>query len=271
MTKILTPIDLYDIFVALQAIGLDAIVVGGQAVNLWAFQYQEKSSRLQEYMPFASEDLDFYGGRVEAIACKEALQGQVTLNKDFDPSPNSGVVIVNRQDSVLRIDFLASVYGLNDAEISETALVFVGEAELTGLNIKVLHPVLCLEGKLKCLRGLPQIGRQDLRHVKMSVLCLNELIKDLLNYSKARPTLKLIERVLESALREDGLSAWYRYQIQVESAIPVEALNKLSDEKFQRFCQIRLPQVVEQINIKRNQYLSVMERIENRAQNNQQD
>jgi hypothetical protein len=144
MAKILTPIDLYDVFVTLQAVGLNTIVVGGQAVNLWAYQYQSQCPNLQKFLPFASEDLDFYGGKVEAIACKDALQGRVTLNKDFDPSPNSGVVIVNRQDSVLRIDFLATVYGLNDAEISGTALTFLGKSDLAGLNLKVLHPVLCL-------------------------------------------------------------------------------------------------------------------------------
>jgi len=211
MAKILTPLDLHDVFVTLQTIGLDAIVVGGQAVNLWAYQYQQKCPNLQEFLPFASEDLDFYGGRVEAIACNDALKGRVTLNKDFDPSPNSGVVIVNRQDSLLRIDFLATVYGLNDAEISGTALTFVGEGDLRGLNLKVLHPVLCLEGKLKCLRGLPQFGRQDLKHVKMSILCLNEFIKDISAYQESRPVLKLVGRVLDSALREDGLSAWYRF------------------------------------------------------------
>lgn len=34
MAKILTPIDLYEVFVTLQAVGLNVIVVGGQAVNL---------------------------------------------------------------------------------------------------------------------------------------------------------------------------------------------------------------------------------------------
>ncbi|MBR8835037.1 MAG: hypothetical protein DSM106950_13640 [Stigonema ocellatum SAG 48.90 = DSM 106950] len=266
MAKILTPVDLLDTFVTLQALGLDAVVVGGQAVNLWAYQYQIRCPKLQEFLPFASEDLDFYGGRVEAIACNDALKGRVTLNKDFDPSPNSGVVIVNRQDSILRIDFLATVYGLNDAEISGTALTFVGESELAGLNLKVLHPVLCLEGKLKCLRGLPQQGRQDIKHVKMSILCLNELIKDLSTDQEARSILKLVERVLESALREDGLSAWYRHQILLESAIPFDTLCEINNEKYQRFCQIRLPQVIEHISVKRQQYLSVMSRIEARSQ-----
>ncbi|GAA6618569.1 hypothetical protein [Scytonema sp. NUACC26] len=72
MAKILTPVDLHDVFVILQARLLDAIVVGGQAVNLWAYQFQSRCPQLQEFLPFASEDLDFYGGRVEASACNDA-------------------------------------------------------------------------------------------------------------------------------------------------------------------------------------------------------
>ncbi|URD53468.1 hypothetical protein [Chroococcidiopsis sp. CCNUC1] len=45
----------------------------------------------------------------------------------------------------------------------------------------MLHPVLCLEGKLKSLRGLPQWGRQDKKHVEMAILCVKEFVKDLCN------------------------------------------------------------------------------------------
>jgi len=260
----LTPEDLREIFVDLQVAGLEAVVVGGQAVNLWAYQYSEASPKLKELLPFASVDLDFYGGKVEAIICNEALGGKVRLNKDFDPSPNAGVVLVNRQNRVLRIDFLASVYGLNDAEIAGTAIPFLGKAKLAGINIKVLHPVLCLEGKLSCLRGLPQEGRQDLKHVVMSILCVKELLTDLIRKDDPRSGLKLVERVLASALREDGLNAWYHHKICIEEAIPLDTLRGLTDEKWQRFCEIRFPQVMTQVNAKRNRYLEIMNRIASR-------
>ena len=59
----LTPENLHDLFAALQAADFEAIVVGGQAVNLWAFKYLDTCPQLQAYLPFASEDLDFYGGK----------------------------------------------------------------------------------------------------------------------------------------------------------------------------------------------------------------
>ena len=119
----LTPEQLYDIFIKLQDIDLEAVVVGGQAVNLYAYQYVKVAPQLEQYLPFASEDLDFYGGKIEAIICQEILGGRVILNRDFEPSPNAGILLVDYQDKTLRIDFLASVYGLNDTEITGTAWV----------------------------------------------------------------------------------------------------------------------------------------------------
>ncbi len=89
----LTPRDLRELFVELQEAGLEAVVVGGQAVNLWAFQYCEDAPTLKELLPFASKDLDFYGGKLEVLAYRDALRGKAILNQDFDPSPNSGVVM----------------------------------------------------------------------------------------------------------------------------------------------------------------------------------
>lgn len=201
---------------------------------------------------------------MEATLVGEVLGGWVKLNQDFDPSPNAGVVLVNRQDGVLRIDFLASVYGLNDAEITGTALPFLGKAQLAGIQIKVLHPVLCLEGKLRCLRGLPQGGRQDIKHVAISILCIKELLTDLTRKDEPRSGLKLVERVLEGALREDGLYAWYRYGICIEEATPIDTIRELTDEKWQKFCDIRFPQVIEQVRVKRNRYVEIMNRIASR-------
>ena len=262
----LTPESLKTVFADLQTANLDAVVVGGQAVNLWAYQYQEQAPELQQYLPFASEDLDFYGGRVEAMLCQEVLGGQLTLNRDFDPSPNAGVLLVNREDRTLRIDVLASVFGLNDAEVVGTAQTFSGTGILQGLEIKVLHPILCLEGKLRCLRGLPQGGRQDLKHSSMSVICVREMLKSLCNVDNPRLGLKPIERVLDLNLREDGLSAWYRYRLAAERSIPIDHLRELSNPSWEKFCSTRYPQWVEQIKAKRAHYRTVMQRIEDRTQ-----
>jgi hypothetical protein len=261
--KKLTPENLREILIKLQDINLDAVIVGGQAVNLYAYQYYQKSPQLQQYLPFASEDLDFYGGKIEAIMCQEILGGKVILNKDFDPSPNAGIVLVDYQNQTLRIDFLASVYGLNDTEITATALTFLGKDKLENIKIRVLHPILCLEGKLRCLRGLPQQNRQDIKHSKILLICINLFLSEFIVENNARTYLKLIERVLGIGTREDGLSAWHHHQINIEDAIPWQILETIEDERIDKFRQIRLPQIREKINIKRLRYQAIMNRYQN--------
>lgn len=257
----LTPEQLYDIFIKLQEIDLEAVVVGGQAVNLYAYQYVKVAPQLEQYLPFASEDLDFYGGKIEAIICQEILGGRVILNRDFSPSPNAGILLVDYQDKTLRIDFLASVYGLNDTEVTGTALTFLGQDKLANIKLKVLHPLLCLEGKLRCLRGLPQQSRQDLKHSQIMIICVNHFLRDLIPNSPVRTGLNLMERVLNNAIREDGLSAWYNHKIFLEDAICFDILEDINDDKLKKFREIRLPQIKKQINLKRNRYQQIMERL----------
>ena len=44
-----TPENLKEVFTALKAAGLDAVVVGGQAVNLWAVKYSTRLPELKQY------------------------------------------------------------------------------------------------------------------------------------------------------------------------------------------------------------------------------
>ena len=70
-----------------------------------------------------------------------------------------------------------------------------------------------------------------------------------------------MERVLNNALREDGLNAWYSHQIDIENAIPLDVLETLQDEKWKLFREIRLPQIRKQINLKRLRYQKIMNRL----------
>ena len=94
MDRTFTPESLVSMFQVIDREDLDLILVGGQAINMWATYYVSRVPQLAEYLPFASADLDLYGGKVEAIACQKVLGGTINLNRDFDPSPNTGVLIV---------------------------------------------------------------------------------------------------------------------------------------------------------------------------------
>ena len=47
----------------------------------------------------------------------------------------------------------------------------------------------------------------------------------------------------------------------MESAIPLDIVRQMTDEKWHKFIEIRLPQVLEQIKIKRDKYYQIMKKI----------
>ncbi len=258
----LTPETLRNLLI--QLCEVDLIVVGGQAINLWALQYYQPTLEWQSLQPYSSEDLDFYGGRLEAVQCAEVLQGRLTLAKDFDPTPNMGLILLDWQESRLRIDILASVYGLADAEIKNTALTFTGTESLQGVVLQVLHPMLCLETKLKCLRSLDQTNRQDEKHLRLAILILRSFFTSQLLTQPPRSLLNFIERVFDNVLTDAGLNAWYRYGIAIEAAIPLEQIQLLDVPQWQAFLSIRWEQLLAQCGEKRSRYEQLMHRLDSR-------
>jgi hypothetical protein len=260
MAKV-APETLKSILETIQAAGIEIVVVGGQAINLWAVQYSQSTPDWEQLQPYASEDLEIYGGRLEAVQCAEALNGKLTLARDFDPSPNAEVVTIDWQGSQFRIDILSSVYGLSDAEISATALRLRGLSSLSNVELKVLHPVLCLESKLKCLRDLDQQLRQDEKHVRLALLILRSLLITQLETQPPRGLLNLVERIVNNTWTDAALYAWYRFDIRVETAIPIEVIQQHPAEQWQNFVQIRWPQILERLTERRTRYENLMQRV----------
>ena len=257
MVNKLTPVELRNIFLKLQSETLDVVLVGGQAVNFWATYYRNAVPELEAYLPFSSEDIDFYGGRIEASLAHQLLGGKLTINRNFDSSPNSGVLLLDYGKTKLRVDFLTSVFGLSDREIQTSAISFQGRDEIEGIQFKILNPLLCVGSKLKSFVGLPQQSRQDLKHLKISLLFCREFVKEICLKEPPRMGLKLIEQLFNYVLSDAGLQVWLEYEIRIELAIPFNLFEHLTEEKWQSFRSIRLPQVQSEINSKRAKYRKI--------------
>jgi hypothetical protein len=260
MDRVFTPENLIPLFKKIEKENLDLILVGGQAINIWANHYVNRVPKLLDYLPFSSADLDFYGGKFEAATCQEILGGIIKLNQNFDPSPNTGVLIVPTETEPLRIDFLGSVFGIGDVELSQSAINFKGKNTLLGLNLRILNPILCLEGKLKTTNGLDQKGRQDLKHLKMALLFVKEYIKDTIEQD-IRQGLKLIERIAFNSWSDAGLNLWYHQGVELELAIPTGLDLENSDPKWSKFQEIRLLQIREEIAKKRERYQKIQDNL----------
>lgn len=141
-----------------------------------------------------------------------------------------------------------------DREIQTSAISFQGRDEIEGIRFKILNPLLCVGSKLKSVVGLPQQGRQDLKHLKISLLFCREFIREICLKEPPRMGLKLIEQLFNYVLSDAGLQVWLEHEIRIELAIPLKAIEYLTGEKWQNFRNIRLPQIQSEINSKRAKY-----------------
>ncbi len=137
------------------------LLVGGQAINLWAIYYQERTVGLT---PFVSRDADVLGDR-ETLKTLGKLAGTKPQFFPLRPPSNEVGVVITKDGSgqPLLIEVLRSVHGVTNEELSAPVYTMaIGEG---GVQVQVPGPIALLKAKIANLADLPQAGRQDSRHV----------------------------------------------------------------------------------------------------------
>jgi hypothetical protein len=248
------PEELASVFRALQAAGWDAVLVGGQAVNIWACHYERDLPSWRELRPYTSNDLDYHGGLAEAKLAMKILGCPGELNTGSDPSPNAGVMKVMLPDGrEVLLDVLTGVFGLSAAEVERTAVVLSGTGTLAGLTLRVIHPLLLLEGKAAALHGLPQAGRQDAKHLRILILVVQEWLKQQLG--DPRMVFRAAERLAACAASPSGVHA-FAQGIDLFQAVPFADMRDVGE--FAEFFNLRLPQLMGRIQGKRDRYTDAL-------------
>jgi hypothetical protein len=172
MKKRYSPKEIEPILRALAQTG--AVIIGGQAVNLWAERYQQDASPWNELRPYTSFDLDVLGNRTDVIKCSQVLDAEPFFPHPSENTVNSGKVVTEIEGSVFEIDFVHSPNGLSPAEVTELARPIA----FSNIPLRVLHPLHCVESKTVNLATLPQDAgdRQDLKHLRLSIAILRQHI-----------------------------------------------------------------------------------------------
>lgn len=151
------------------------LIVGGQAVNLWAELYSPELAGLDHYRPFVSKDADIYGTR----ALAQILAQRAGWQCHFDEKRSSIVVAIltkpwTPQGASLTIEVLGEVNGLVEADLAASTVVELGGTD----RYRIPPPTVLLKAKLYNLASLFWSERpQDLKHTRM--LC--EMVPHYLN------------------------------------------------------------------------------------------
>lgn len=210
-------------------------IIGGQALSIWAYHYLLDELTGEEFAYLASDDLDFLGQRPEIEKCAEAWHVQAAYPDAFDPTPNSGLLLLdhdlrgnpilneegNRREIV--IDFLPLIHGVGDNELANGFdRILLDEQEQYAPRI--LTPVLCLKSRLKNLYSLHYadelLPRERVRARLAARVVRNYLLALLETPGQKRKALKLVNWLLDMYAESWCIQVAVRHDLDLFEAIP---------------------------------------------------
>lgn len=219
-----------------------ALVVGGQAVNLWGEYFAEQTADLA---PFVSKDIDLYGGRelVEQIAA--LARERPTIYGLRPPSSVVGRVRVAVDGADLVFEVLRAVHGIGPKDLVKLNMDVVVPG--TTVEVSVPNPAVMLKAKLANLATIDQARRQDEKHVRILWRVLPLFLRELCarlgqDGLTERGVVNLLEYSLEVILNRHGREFLPRLGLRPAEAFA--ALAEVDLPKVRSFLEVRLPQAL---------------------------
>jgi hypothetical protein len=116
--------------------GHQPIIVGGQAINLWAELFHGMDAELYCLWALTSKDLDFYHNRAaeEALA-KSFVGGEIKLPDCDDHTPNAAVLTGKLANRDVVVDFLVQIKGVEDKSPLRNSITFADAADPDNVSI----------------------------------------------------------------------------------------------------------------------------------------
>jgi len=236
-----TPLSDAEVQRLLRACGRRGLLVGGQALVLWARLYSVAAD--DALGDAVTTDADFIGTRELAKNLLDQIGDGWTLR--FATLEESGGITAKlystAPDGYKEVDVLGSIVGLDTAKIQARAV----EVELSsGTIVRVLHPLDVLESRLRNLQVLP--SKRTVAGVAQARLAVQAVRGFILAALGAQPpgrvvfeSVKRVRRLaLDSALAIVALD----HGIDVLAAIPAE---EIASESFQAESWPRIRQAMD--------------------------
>lgn len=215
------------------------VIVGGHAVNLWSGYYLTGGvAELAGYMPFTSKDLDLVGSAGLLDRLNRSHKGKLTRTEPR--SPVIGRLDVPRKGGgFLRIEVLHTVKGLNAKDLARTM-----ELKIEGMTARVLLPHLILKAKIENSQSIDQEGRNDVKHVRMMILCMHAFLIELIGLVASgqiseRAVVNILEETLEIVTSPQAAKAVHLWGVDFSKVWPLDDLRMARSEKIARWLQHR--------------------------------
>jgi len=180
------------------------LIVGGQALNLWAERYRSKAAELEALAPFTSKDLDYFGHRAAAYKLAAAIGGKIKTPTLGDATSSTAIVTANVDGHEVLIDFIGHVIGLKAKDL-ETAVEMVLPARVDGqattFTLPVMHPVAVLKSRVANVMtpGLQRTDDVALRQMRAAFIVAREYLREQLDAGDLKEVTACYRSVFEWA------------------------------------------------------------------------
>lgn len=223
------------------------IIVGGQALSLWAREYLLDEMTGEEVELSHSDDLDFIGQSGAVEFCEERLSVTFKRATLDDQTPNLGLAeLVWDDDRKLIVDILDSIAGVKTEDIYK----YLESVFLDGIRVAVIDPVSCLESRLFNLYA-PWCSsyRREFTRTKLAMRASFYYIQEMLDRDGYRQAAPLIKRIHDLALSGRGKDFYYDFGADLLEAVPIDTL--LLPENFVKKSWPRIKQQVSDARLRK--------------------
>ncbi|MEW6306943.1 MAG: hypothetical protein AB1705_26055 [Verrucomicrobiota bacterium] len=229
------------VFKVLDPAGKPYVLIGGQAVNYWAETFLPTEPTLAGWMPFTSEDIDFRGGRDDAVRIARQLGLTVRFPHEFEMTALAGVIPFKIDDLPTNIEVVRAVPGVSANHIDAWAI----SAQRDSRHIRVVDPISLLACKCKLALTVSQDDRRDVDHLRIMVICVRAFLRETLRGVEAgalpvKGWLGAAERTLALAESADGRKAARQFAIHWPDILPLAEIKSSASTRLRPFREKRL-------------------------------
>lgn len=221
------------------------LLVGGHAVNLWAWFFRSRIGKaLDQWLPLTSKDLDLVGTVALLDELKLRFGGKYRLSGPRSPVVGQLVVMLGGKN--LKIDVLKDVFGLGSKDLAIQAPIIEVEDRDGAFSARVIPPVVLLQAKIANAARLDQTGRNDRKHVHLMLLVIRAYLSELVEATEAglidsRIAVIQLELARKVATSPDAGKCSALHGINFDGIWPRGLLNAAQESRLRNFVRHRLP------------------------------
>jgi hypothetical protein len=234
----------------------DVVLIGGQAVAIWAAQLVEYLGSEFDQTAVASSDVDFQGAKGPLTRASLLLGGELRIPTIDNATPMVGVVVFQDSDGWEReLDFLPQPHGLKARDVAGSSIRIHVAHPNDGREIPlwIIHPQRCMESRI-INSGLPNKDTPlAWAQVRASIQCVRAFSRAVLDSADTastadarRTVLKLNERSFKFADRNI-----FARSIAVERGFDCFDAVLCDGRLGEEFVNVRYPQMCSRIASRR--------------------